>query len=232
MSEEDTIMLYRNAGVFPPVDSVTKEYVQITEAAARQIDILCMGAWCQYVEELLDIYSPKAIPVSASMLPLNLEVGMSWTETLENKKVLVIHPFASLMEKQYTVREKIFENPSILPEFQLKTYVAINSVGGTSQYCDWMNALHKMQEDVAEIDFDIALIGCGAYGMPLGAFIKNQLHKKAIHIGGTLQLLFGIKGKRWDDRGADKYLYNEAWVRPTDDLRPLKYKEIEGGCYW
>ena len=41
-------------------------------------------------------------------------------------------------------------------------------------------------------NFDIALIGCGAYGFPLAAFVKG-IGKKAVHIGGPLQLFFGIK---------------------------------------
>ena len=45
----------------------------------------------------------------------------------------------------------------------------------------------------------VALLGCGAYGMPLGAFIKDGLKKPAIHVDGVLQLLFEIKGKRWDE---------------------------------
>ena len=85
--------------------------------------------------------------------------------------------------------------------------------------------------DITDIDFDIALLGCGAYGMPLGAFIKEKLHKQAVHAGGQLQLLFGIKGKRWDAGSVSK-LYNEYWVRPTDDLKPDNYVEVENGCYW
>jgi hypothetical protein len=91
-----------------------------------------------------------------------------------------------------------------------------------------------MKNDIKKIDFDIALIGCGAYGMPLAAFIKKELNKQAIHMGGCLQLLFGIKGKRWetDSFKWDKILYNDAWVRPTDDLKPSNYKKVEDGCYW
>jgi hypothetical protein len=91
-----------------------------------------------------------------------------------------------------------------------------------------------MENDIGQIDFDIALIGCGAYGMPLGAFIKDEMHKQAMHIGGSLQILFGIKGKRWEGENYnyDKLLYNDAWVRPTDDLKPANYKNVEEGCYW
>ena len=46
--------------------------------------------------------------------------------------------------------------------------------------------------------FDVAIIGCGAYGMPLAAMLK-QAGKQAIHLGGATQLLFGIKGKRWEE---------------------------------
>lgn len=45
-----------------------------------------------------------------------------------------------------------------------------------------------------KIDYDICLIGCGAYGFPLAAHAKRK-GKKAVHLGGALQLLFGIKGK-------------------------------------
>ena len=47
------------------------------------------------------------------------------------------------------------------------------------------------------MDFDIALLGCGCYGHPLCDFIRNELNKSAIYIGGGLQLLFGVMGGRW-----------------------------------
>ena len=132
----------------------------------------------------------------------------------------------------YKRREKLFEDVRILPEFKLRTYQAIQSQGGTSKYASWVDAFEKMKEDIAKIDFDISLIGCGAYGMPLGAFIKEVLKKQAIHVGGQLQLLFGIKGKRWDMRKDTSVLYNQYWIRPTEELRPKNYMDIENGCYW
>ena len=54
-----------------------------------------------------------------------------------------------------------------------------------------------MQKEIDKIDFDIAILGCGAYGYPLASYIKS-IGKKAIHIGGATQLIFGIKGKRWE----------------------------------
>ena len=78
-------------------------------------------------------------------------------------------------------------------------------------------------------DFDICLLGCGAYGFPLAAHVK-RLGKKAVHIGGALQLLFGIKGRRWDREFSS--IYNDAWVRPEENEKPRNANSVEGGCYW
>ena len=45
-----------------------------------------------------------------------------------------------------------------------------------------------MEDGIAEIDFEVALIGCGAYGLPLAAHVK-RLGKKAVHLGGATQNL-------------------------------------------
>ena len=56
--------------------------------------------------------------------------------------------------------------------------------------------------------------------------------KQVIHMGGATQLLFGIKGKRWDTHPVIKNLYNEHWVRPEAHERPEGAETIESGCYW
>ena len=104
---------------------------------------------------------------------------------------------------------------------------AVNSIGGGSDYSSWFDALEAMKDEIDRKDFDIALLGCGAYGFPLAAHIK-RIGKKAIHMGGSLQLLFGIYGKRWEN-----YPYiNDAWIRPRVVDRPKGFENVEKGCYW
>ena len=90
-----------------------------------------------------------------------------------------------------------------------------------------------MYNEAMKMDFDIAIIGCGAYGMPLAAKLK-QAGKQAIHLGGATQLLFGIKGKRWVENYPSKIatLFNDAWVYPDEIEVPQAAKVVEGGCYW
>ena len=64
-----------------------------------------------------------------------------------------------------------------------------------------------MYEQSLKTSFDVAIIGCGAYGMPLGAMLKDA-GKTVIHLGGVTQILFGIKGKRWDENKTSE-LYNQ-----------------------
>lgn len=227
--------LMDNAGVFPLNMDTIRLFCEETLSAAKEIDILC--AWFHNFDgedKLFRWYSPKAAVVGSTVYyPFFSE--SAWTRKLRNKRVLVIHPFAGLIEKQYMKRELLWDNhDEILPLFDLITYKAVQSIGGNNAYVSWAEALNIMKHDIEKLEFDIALIGCGAYGMPLGGFIKNKMHRQAMHIGGTLQILFGIKGLRWEGEpyNYDTKLYNEFWVRPGEALKPKNYMNVEGGCYW
>ncbi len=156
-----------------------------------------------------------------------------FTYALKGKKVLVVHPMVDLMERQYKNREHIFTNQYVLPEFQLSTVKAIQTIGENrdERFESWFDALDYMTEEVKKQDFDVALLGCGAYGMPLAARIK-KMGKGAIYMGGVLQMLFGIAGSRWDTVPQAAAMYNEYWTRPGADLKPKGFEKVEDGCYW
>ena len=158
--------------------------------------------------------------------------GQPWSTALKNKKVLVIHPFAQSIQKQYLNRRYLFKNQEVLPEFELHTLKAVQTIAGEeSEFANWFEALEWMYKEALNIDFDIALIGCGAYGLPLAVQLKRA-GKQAIHIGGALQLLFGIKGTRWENKPEASILFNEYWIRADLSERPRRLDQVEGGCYW
>lgn len=190
-----TPLFSKNAGFFPSDDvNALKRFYELMVDCMKDVDIL--NSWCyneaDFAEEL-----KNAIKVDReTMTPLLTD--RPWTRALKGKKVLVVHPFAETIIAQYARREKIFDNPDFLPEFDLKVLKAVQTAGGnTSQFADWFEALHYMENEIDKIDYDICLLGCGAYGFPLAAHIK-RMGKQAIHLGGGLQLQFGIKGKRWE----------------------------------
>jgi len=60
----------------------------------------------------------------------------------------------------------------------------------------------------------------------------KSLGSWAIHLGGGTQLLFGIKGRRWEKNPWIATLGNESWTRPASSETPVNFQHIEGGCYW
>lgn len=230
-----------NAGFFPNTKENLLKFGNLICEDAKYLDFL--GSWTE--EEL---FATDIIPsTTAKALLLYLEPywsSMPWTKALEGKRVVVVHPFAKLIEKQYqTHRTELFVNPDVLPLFELRTVQAVQSLGGEADgFADWFEALDWMKQEIEKEDYDIALIGCGAYGFPLAAHCKRQ-GKKAVHLGGALQLLFGIRGKRWDNPmygvkewgipvGMYSSLPNEYWIRPDETERPKNANQVEGACYW
>ena len=89
-----------------------------------------------------------------------------------------------------------------------------------------------MEDEISQLDFDIALIGCGAYGMALAAHVK-RMGKQAVHLAGWTQMLFGIYGNRWlRDQPAYAKFINGYWIRPSESEKPKGAEKVEGGCYW
>jgi len=223
--------LHLVAGVFPidrkTIDRFSEMYIEDTP----QIDVL--GSWLSYEKYIFRYMNEKSVLVQLEDLsPFNH--ANPWSKALEGKKVLVIHPFEKSIISQYRKRELLFSNKDILPEFELKTIKAVQSYANSkTRYQNWFEALDDMTEQVTKTDFDIAILGCGAYGMPLAARIK-RMGKKAIHIGGAVQCLFGIKGKRWEIPfyNYQEKFYNEHWVRPMAAETPKGADKVEGATYW
>jgi len=217
-----------NTGFFPVnIENFGQYFALITEDM-RLVDIL--GS-CQDTEMVFKENLKTAVRIRLVDLEPYYH-SEPWTKALKGKTILVIHPFSESITRQYQKRELLFNNPNILPEFNLKTIQAIQSIAGSNvQYKDWFEALEYMKNQINLIDFDIAIIGCGAYGFPLAAHIK-RLGKKAIVLGGATQILFGIRGTRWESFPPCRPLMNENWVRPLKSEVPNNFEIVEGGCYW
>lgn len=229
------------SGIFPEGIDTAERF---SERYLRDIPEIDLLASHQYYE--------KFMPLRAGIPRIQLEmlypfcVKRPWSCILRGKKVLVIHPFEQTIRRQYHNRGLLFEHPDILPDFELITMKAVQTIAGNkSSYKDWFEALDAMEHQVNLLDFDIALIGCGAYGLPLAAHIK-RIGKQAVHLAGGLQLLFGIKGKRWTEEHVGDFeyrpgvkicwdyrsLFNEQWCFPLAEDTPHDADIVEGGCYW
>lgn len=217
------------SGFFPAKIPAVERFCEMTIKDMKSVDIL--GSWLKQEK-----FFKEELSLSKKVMLEDLEPFFTehpWTKALKGKKVLVVHPFAETIECQYMKRNFLFDK-DLLPEFELKTIKAVQSIAQEeTQFKDWFEALEFMKKQIAETDFDICILGCGAYGFPLAAYVKS-IGKKAIHLGGFTQLLFGIKGIRWEEYIVYPYtnLYNEHWVRPGEHEKPKNASLVEGACYW
>jgi len=218
------------SGFFPSNDTTIRRFSKMMIDDMKIMDIL--GSW-RIEERFLEKYYFEATRVKLSNLEPYLQ-NSPWSSALKDKKVLVIHPFNETIESQYhSNRKNLFENSNVLPAFKsLQTIKAVQTIAGKkSEFEDWFSALDYMKSEIDKIDFDIAIIGCGAYGFPLAAHVK-RIGKKAIHLGGPTQMLFGIKGKRWIENPNFNEIINEHFVFPNDSERIPNANKVEGACYW
>lgn len=224
--------LRSNAGFFPSTEDSLRRFAELMIADASQVDVL--GCWLKeewYLRQTLkNVKRVKLSNLEPPYLTGDRRIP-SWTSEIEGKRVLVVHPFAETIKKQYEKRNLLFEREDILPDFDLQTLKAVQSIGGNTDFDSWFDALRWMEDQMDSISYDICLIGCGAYGFPLAAHAKRTGHK-AVHLGGALQLLFGIKGRRWEERPEFKKMFNEHWVKPSQEETPPTAASVEGGCYW
>ena len=150
---------------------------------------------------------------------------------MNNKKVLVISSFDGLVRKQFESGNlyRIYKNyPNIIKLETIKFPYCFHNNGPHENYFETLEIIFN---EIKNIDFDIAILGCGAYGHMLCHKIDTELNKDAIYVGGSIQTLFGIISSREKEHG--KIKYDENWISEIpDEYKPVNHKLIENGCYW
>ena len=216
-----------NAGYYPTDDESLDAYARYFLPKLRGVDILGISGY--HMEDyFIREYCPQAkLGLCEGMEPLHGD----FISHLKGKKILVISPFKEEIESQYARRGLLFPKGSErLPDFASLTVIKPPmSQGDIVPEKGSLEALDDMKKAIAEIDFDIALIGAGVYGSLLALYVKS-IGKSAIQTGGATMTLFGIMGKRWENRIHVSQYFNEYWIRPHEKIPG--YQKIDAGAYW
>jgi hypothetical protein len=218
------------SGFYPPTIENMVLFSKMLAHDAQSVDVL--GSWMSNEVLLKNELKNTKTVVLEELEPYRHP--NPWSRILAGKRVLVIHPFEESISAQYARRELLFKDNRVLPEFELLTMKPVQSITGnwkSTGFDTWFDALAHMKGQIDALNFDIAILGCGAYGFPLAAHIK-QSGRKAVHLGGATQLLFGIMGRRWETVDAVRGLVNEHWVRAKASETPPNHTVLENGAYW
>lgn len=213
-----------NAGFFPCEDRYLNQYNELMDMVMKDTDILGISGI-----HMEDYFFKKQCKNATTIQYFAFEpINKKWLNALNNKKVLIVTPFKDDVLKQLENKKYLNDLKNINATFVILE--SIQSIGNNkTSFHNWFDALEYMKEEISKLDFDIALIGAGAYGTPLCQFVKS-LGKQAIQTGGATPLLFGIVGNRWLSRDYVKKQINEHWIRPS--VKPDGYENVEKGCYW
>lgn len=153
-----------------------------------------------------------------------------------NKKLLIVCPFGELLKQRAT--KDTFEG--VWDKFD-KKWFAPSGVEAIEFPYGFSPATHKQYPTVLELftdisqrierkDFDVALIAAGGLAIPIASHIKS-MGKVAIDLGGHLQFLFGVRGKRWRKTKYQHY-FNDWWIDMPAQYRPKETGVCDNGAYW
>lgn len=155
----------------------------------------------------------------------------SFKEWGNTKKILIVSPFSESITYQFERKNRLIKGFEY-PDFELLTYntnITYNDPSDSKSSIsveteNWHEECAKITKEISNLNFDIAFLSCGSYAMPVGSFIKSELNKKAIYVGGILNVLFNIYGKRYDTSFFNGLVNIEYQIVPFENRKIIKIK--------
>jgi hypothetical protein len=219
------------AGAFPGEGPFLSEFARFYACRLRELD--CLGVSTDSFRVSLDIacahrFSNQLIryidqePDRSS--PADDE--RCYLPHFRDKRVLLVCPFADALRAR--ADKKTFEAvwaktgkrwfyPASVEAVEFPYGFARST---QKRYGTCLDLLDEITAKIDGHDYDVALIGAGALGVPIATHVK-QRSKVGLSLGGALQVLFGVIGRRWRTRPSwQRRYFNSAWVDVPPEYRP------------
>ena len=245
--------MFVNAGLWAPPgrsqDAILDEWAKTTIEAIKQLDGIAIWNPMFQREEatLISRLNPTARHVPLRALEPFYTPAHQYTTKMTKGQVAVVSPFADSIQQQIPRLQEVFPQadqrppgPMWLPSQSFRPIKAHYGPNITSKET-WPPAIlatgptaavQYLADQVTSIKTTrYALVGIGALSLPLVAELKRR-GIVAVHTGGGTQIMFGIKGRRWDNHSTISKFYNDAWIRPEAAEIPTEAAKVERGCYW
>lgn len=231
----------RQAGVFPDSEESLRKFGDRLLQVYLQMDYLAVLPGLPLPPSLADSDKPHRLDIE-DLEPNRsqpYDPGDCYLPYLRDARVLIISSIADVLVPR--ARRDVFEAvwsrigaPWPQPRsVEALSFPFIYDVSVQSRYKSAWAVLDEVTREMARVEFDIALIAAGALGSPI-ALAAKDLGAVGISLGGHLQVLFGVHGKRWldDPEWSTRYI-NDAWVAPPADRKPRTSRGLtDDGAYW
>ena len=240
---EMTDLLKWNAGVFPSGHAAIDTWCKAYTKSFPLLDMTAAGWYVptkEVEDELLSVYSPNVARCPLrSLEPYYVVPALQWTRALAGKKVAIVSSFTKTIKAQLTKKVWTGVNEGLIPSDVEWSFVqtgyshglALGTCEWPSHITTWGDAVNHVVKEVIDSGSKIAIIGCGGLGMVIGGRLKAA-GISAIVVGGAIQVIFGIKGRRWATHDIISKFWNDEWVWPAKEEVPEGALTVEGGCYW
>jgi hypothetical protein len=232
---------FNQSALFPPEVEFYSRYNEFYISHIRKLDALGLfrvPSEAQLVHHYgLDIpmiaYEDQRPDVSIPHNP-----ALCYLQFFRGKRILIVTSPAEFLAARATkeIFEAVWHNTG-------KRWFYPASVDALSFPFGWApdvmkrygNSIHLFEnvvESMAQRKFDVALIAAGGLGIPLASAAK-QLGKVGLSLGGHLQILFGVLGRRWRVRGDWIRNYvNPSWTDMPDPSAGWTVPGGDFGAYW
>lgn len=232
---------YRQSGIFPDDEAPLIAFIDRYAAMCNEMDFLAyVDGW------------PGAVASSASSAPTFVAIDAlepdrsnpydeenCYLPSFEGAKVLVVSSMADLLVERATketyerVWSKIGAEWFQPSKVEALTFPYIYDETVQAQHSSVWDIYEEVVEQMRSRDFDVALIAAAGLGLPL-AHAAKKLGAIGISLGGHLQVMFGVHGKRWQQDSAWSSLYvNDSWITPPPRMRPVNARGLaDDGAYW
>ena len=243
----ETMMAYlsvRQAGIFPPDPGFIRRFVDRYLDDLRNLDSL--GLFLDNAARELEIIREHAVRTKLAYYrdqePPKKEYGGAkycYLQNLQDRKILIVCPFGGFLASR--LKEGTYEavwRKTAKRWFYPRSVQAIEFPYGfeattRKRYTDALQLFEEITDQMKRVSYDVALIGAGGLGIPLASFAKNQ-GKVGLSLGGHLQVVCGVLGKRWRTSELFRRRYiTEAWVELPRRYHPSNPLEsTDSGDYW
>ena len=230
-------------GVFPCDSDFCLEYNRFYIHHIKNLD--CLGLFYQPWDlEIVNPYDLKSKLVFFTDQEPDRSVpsreDACYLQYFRNKRLLLVSPFAEILQQRATkeIFEGVWSNtgkqwfyPSSVDYLEFPYGFSAET---QQKFSSTLDLFKHIATEIRKKQFDVALIAAGALAIPIASYVK-ALGKVGIDLGGHLQVLFGVTGKRWRVEQFDKWkvYFNDFWMNMPDRYRP---KEVAAGLrdssYW
>jgi hypothetical protein len=154
----------------------------------------------------------------------------AFSVALPGKKVLVVSPFAKSIQSNFHNRNLLFKGYDY-PDFSVQFCNTPVTYGGLPAHFypheNWHQTLSALEQEISRCDFDVALLACGSYALPLGVYIRDVLKRKSVYVGGVLQMYFGILGRRYDNPFFTDQINREHFIWPLERDEIMNHVDVK-----